>query len=279
METPADSVPPSGAGPAEVPSEVPAEAPAGLARGLVRRLDRAALATIFRGDPGRPNPGLAAGWPYVSLVLSATDLDGSPLLLLSDLADHSRNLAAESRLSLLYDGTHGLAQPLTGPRLTLAGRAAASDEPRVRRRFLARHPGAALYADFADFRLYRVTVERGHLVAGFGRIHWLAADKLLLPEEDWRALAAVEPALLGRLNAEQAAALAALGRKLAGEAGPWRLTGVDPEGCDLRFGGRMARLSFLERVSDPEAVARVIAEGATGAAIGEAGGSGPATGG
>jgi putative heme iron utilization protein len=172
-----------------------------------------------------------------------------------------------------------LAQPLTGPRLTLAGRAEASDEPRARRRFLARHPGAALYADFADFRLYRVAVERGHLVAGFGRIHWLAADRLLLPEEDWRALAAAEPALLDRLNAEHAAAIAALGCKLAGEAGPWRLTGVDPEGCDLRFRGRMARFSFPERVSDPEAVARVIAEGATGAAIGEAGGSGPATGG
>ena len=257
METPADSEPPSGAGRAEAP----AEAPASLARGLVRRLDRAALATVFRGDPGRPNPGLAPGWPYASLVLSATDLDGSPLLLLSDLADHSRNLAADPRLSLLYDGTCGLAQPLTGPRLTLAGRAEACGEARARRRFLARHPGAALYADFADFRLYRVAVERGHLVAGFGRVHWLAADGLRLPEEDWRWLAAVEPALLERLNTEHAATLAALGGQLSGEAGPWRLTGVDPEGCDLRLDGRPARLFFPERVSDPDAVMRVIAEG------------------
>ena len=273
METPADSVPPSGVEPAGVASEAPRSTPAVVARDLVRRHDRAALATIFRTDPtATPPRRLATGWPYVSLVLSATDLDGNPLLLLSDLADHSRNLAAEPRLSLLYDGTRGLAEPLTGSRLTLAGQAERSDHSRHRRRFLARHPGAALYADFADFRLYRVRVERGHLVAGFGRIHWLGSDELLVPEPDWRALAEAEPALLGRLNAEHASILAALGLKLVGEAGPWQLTGVDPEGCDLRLGGRTARLSFPERVSDPDAIAGVIAEGATGATTDKSGG-------
>src|SRR5215470_16228516 len=134
-----------------------------FARGLLRRADRAALATRLGPE----------GWPYASLVLLAVDHDGAPLLLLSDLAEHSRALAADPRLSLLIDATAGLDDPLTGPRLTLLGTAARTTLKQPGRRFLARHPAAELYAGFADFHLYRVAVSRAHLVAGFGRIHWL----------------------------------------------------------------------------------------------------------
>ncbi len=144
------------------------EDPARLARRLLRAAESASLATIERD----------AGGPYASLVLVAADQDGSPILLLSDLAEHSRNLAADDRASLLFDGTAGLEDRLTGPRLTVLGRAIASDAPSHRARFLARHPGAAQYADFGDFRFYRVAVERAHLVAGFGRIHAIAAADL-----------------------------------------------------------------------------------------------------
>jgi len=128
-----------------------------------------------------------SGRPYVSLVLVAQDEGGSPVLLLSDLAEHSRNLKAEPRAALLYDGTAGLADPLTGPRASILGRiepiAASEPVSRLKARFLARHPAAASYADFADFRLYRMTVERAHLIAGFGRIQWLtAADVIAAPD-------------------------------------------------------------------------------------------------
>ena len=148
------------------------EDPARLARRLLRTVESASLATIERDGGG----------PYASLVLVAADEDGSPILLLSDLAEHSRNLAADDRASLMIDGTAGLEDRLTGPRLTLLGRAIASDAPRHRAGFLARHPGAAQYADFGDFRFYRVAVERAHLVAGFGRVHAISADDLLCPE-------------------------------------------------------------------------------------------------
>ena len=148
------------------------EDPARLARRLLRAAESASLATIERD----------AGGPYASLVLVAADEDGSPILLLSDLAEHSRNLAADDRASLMVDGTAGFEDRLTGPRLTVLGRAIASDAPRHRARFLARHPSAAQYADFGDFHFYRVAVERAHLVAGFGRIHGIAADDLLCPE-------------------------------------------------------------------------------------------------
>ena len=84
-----------------------------FARELLRRADRAVLATRLGPE----------GWPYASLVLLAVDHDAAPLLLLSDLAEHSRALAADARLSLLVDGTAGHADPLTGPRLTLLGTA------------------------------------------------------------------------------------------------------------------------------------------------------------
>lgn len=231
-------------------------APATSARRLMRACDRAALATAQRPDgTGSAEAGGAdtGGWPYPSLVLVAFDHDGSPLLLLSTLADHTRNLLADSRVGLLFDGTAGLAQPLTGARLSVLGRAERSDDPAHRARYLRRHPDADFYAGFADFAIYRVTVERAHLVAGFGRIHWLSAAELDLPTSA-PALAAGETELLDRLNGE------GYGPRLApstdgdgtGQGASWSLTGVDPEGCDLRRGGYVARVDFEQRIHDPE---------------------------
>src|SRR5436305_382543 len=132
------------------------------ARELIRGRDRAALATALpAGTQGE------AAWPYASLVLVAVDHDLSPILLLSDLAEHSKAIAADPRVSLLFDGTAGRAQPLTGPRVTLLGRAAKTDDQRLERRFLRHHPDAGMYAGFGDFHFYKVTLDRAHLVGGF----------------------------------------------------------------------------------------------------------------
>jgi putative heme iron utilization protein len=136
-------------------------------RALMRAQATAALGTLIDGAP------------YVSLVMVAFDADGSPLLLLSRLAQHTQNLLADPRVSLLFDGTAGLEEPLTGPRLTVIGTADACAEPRALERYLARHPSAAVYAGFSDFDLYTVTIARGHYVAGFGKIAWIEAAELL----------------------------------------------------------------------------------------------------
>src|SRR6266704_3292356 len=104
--------------------------PAAAARWLLRSRDRATLATLLAG-------GLA-GAPYASLVLTATAADGAPLLLISDLAQHTINIAAEPSVALLFDGTAGFDEPLTGPRVTVLGRAERSVDARLRARFLAR---------------------------------------------------------------------------------------------------------------------------------------------
>lgn len=232
------------------------------ARRVMRAVDRAALATALRGD--HPAGGSPEGWPYPSLVQVALDLDGTPLLLLSTLADHTKNIAADPRVGLLFDGTAGLAQPLAQPlagsRVSVIGRAERSEEPRHRARFLARHPAASLYAGFGDFAVYAVSVERAHHVAGFGRVHWIErAD--LLPYPVPPALAEAEGDILAHMNADHADAVRLYATALAGmpdetaEQG-WTMTGLDPDGCDLRCGGTIARVDFDQRADDP-ASARV----------------------
>lgn len=263
---------PAPPGPGEPAPSGTAAKPGDAARRILRAVDRAALATALRAGAG---PGDAAGWPYPSLVQVALDLDATPLLLISTLADHTRNIAADPRVGLLFDGTAGLAQPLAGGRVSVLGRAERSDDPRHRARFLARHPGASVYAGFGDFAVYRVAVEGAHLVAGFGRVHWLDPAELLLPDVPV-ALARAEPDILAHMNADHADALRLYATVLAGQpggadGGGWAMTGIDPEGCDLRHGAAIARVDFDRRVEDPEGARAVLAGLARRARGGEGG--------
>jgi len=216
-------------------------------RRLMRRQAHAVLATSLAGD----SAGHPGGQPYASLVAVACDLDASPLLLLSDLAQHSRNLVENPQLSLLFDGGGGGDDPLAGARLSLLGAAARCDDPHLLARFVARHPGAAAYAGFGDFHLYRVTIGRGHLVAGFGRINWVEPQEIRFSAEAG-ALAAAEPEIVAHMNADHADAVALFAARLLRRPGSgWRMTGIDPEGIDLRQEHEMARLDFPADLPGP----------------------------
>ena len=130
------------------------------ARRLVRASGRATLATALAGE----------GWPYGSLVMVACAQDASPLLLVSELSEHTRNLASDPRASLLFDGSIGLDVPLTGLQATVLGPVERRDEPAALGRYVRRHPDAETYLALDDFHLYRMTIERAHVVAGFGAI-------------------------------------------------------------------------------------------------------------
>ncbi len=217
-----------------------------LARQLLRRADRAALGVaLAEGDQRRP---------YVSLVLLAVDHDLAPILLISALAEHSKAIMGDERVSLLIDGTAGLERPLTGTRLSLVGRAVKSDEPRLRARYLARHPDAAGYAGFKDFAFYRVAIERGHLVAGFGMIRWLDGAALRIPDALAERLIEAEAGIVAHMNEDHADALDLYANRLLSLPGQgWRMSGIDRDGFDLRLGGQVARLDFAEPVSDADA--------------------------
>jgi putative heme iron utilization protein len=150
--------------------------PAKDARALIDGAARAYLGSLAERTG---NSGGSDTFPFVSLVLPGRDATGRPLLLLSDLSDHAKNLKRDPHASLLYDGTAGLAEPLTGARVTLIGRVVAADSPENRARYLAAQPSAQGYAGFGDFHLYRFEIQEALLVAGFGRIHRIPGDALL----------------------------------------------------------------------------------------------------
>ncbi|MGP1257112.1 MAG: HugZ family protein [Kiloniellales bacterium] len=219
--------------------------PSDRVRDLLRRAETAALATSLARD--------GSGWPYPSLVLMTVDPAGCPLLLLSDLADHTANLKADPRAGLLVSDVAGLADPLTGARAAVLGQLEVAQDPLLKARILQRHPGASVYADFTDFNLYRLQVERAHLVAGFGQIHWIEGADVLLDITRTEALAAAEAEIVAHMNEDHADAIAVMAAQLLGLPGDgWRMTGVDPEGCDLRREAALARLDFVKPVQDAE---------------------------
>jgi len=219
-----------------------------LVRRLLRMADRAVLGTAMAATQ-------LQGWPYASLVMLTVDHDVSPLLLLSDLAEHTRNFRRDDRVSLAIDGTGGLDVPLTGARATVIGRITQEEDRRCRSRYLAHHPAAAQFAGFGDFHLFRVTLERAHLVAGFGRARWVKAAELTADLPPAGGLADAEAEILAHMNDHHADAIMAYATGLLQlPAGDWRLVGVDCEGCDLRWQGQVARLNFPDRASDVDAV-------------------------
>lgn len=190
------------------------------------------------------------GWPWVSRVSLATDMAGRPSFLISQLSPHFAGLEADARCSLLI-GEPGKGDPLAHARMTLAGRAErlgdGSVRAHVRRRFLQRHPKAALYADFGDFAFWRVRPERLSLNAGFGKAYELGPADVVGDAACLDALGELEAGAVAHMNEDHQDAIdlyagSALGRPVSG----WSLAALDPEGLDLVKGDQTARFWFAE---------------------------------
>jgi putative heme iron utilization protein len=222
--------------------------PKSAAKRLLREGRGGALATLMA----------ETGDPYCSLVNVATAADGSPLLLISTLAVHTKNIQADARVSLMLDERKE-GDPLEGARVMLMGTAAPVENPDLRRRYLDRHPSAAMFAGFKDFAFYRVTLKRAHLVAGFGRIVDLEAADILTDLTDADALVVAEEEIVSHMNEEHAEAVQLYATKLLGGCeGDWRCVGCDPEGLELQLDRTALRLSFPRRVTAPGALRQVL---------------------
>ena len=237
--------------PARRPGADPDFDPLAESRRLLRSIRAGALGTLN-----------GSGDPFSTLVTVATDPDGSPLILVSQLSAHTRHLDADPRCSLLLAET-GAGDPLTHPRLTITGKAVkiTDKEPRaaIRARFLARHPRAELYADFSDFSFWRIAMEQVHLNGGFARAARFPAARLVTSLEGAQTLVAAETGALAHMNADHADALGLYAASLAGmPSGAWIATGLDPEGMDLACGDLNARLPFPERITTPGDLRKVL---------------------
>ncbi len=196
----------------------------------------------------------AAGHPFASLVNVATAANGSPVLLLSQLAAHTGHLEQRPRCALLLAET-GKGDPLAHPRLTVMADAVPDDDEGLRSRFLRRHPKSSLYAGFGDFGFWRLNPVGTHLNGGFARAAQVSADDLLLSLAGADALLASEEGAVAHMNEDHADALSLYAQHFASQArGRWRATGFDPEGMDLLAGTRTARVLFPRRIEDAGAL-------------------------
>ena len=188
----------------------------------------------------------AKGQPFASLVTPACMPDGSLLLLLSRLSEHTRHLVADPRCSIMVSGAPASDNPQTMPRITVTGVAEIIDDRALKARYLAVHPYASLYADFGDFATWRVTLGGGLLVGGFARATRLKAAELTPDADAVAAILAAEPGVLAHCNRDHADALAAI----AGSAGDWRMVTADVDGFDLALGEKVLRFPWSAPVKD-----------------------------
>ncbi|MBV8790825.1 MAG: DUF2470 domain-containing protein [Pseudolabrys sp.] len=220
------------------------------AKKLLREGRSGALATLMAGS----------GDPYCSLVNVATAADGAPLFLLSRLALHTKNLLADRRVSLMLDERKE-GDPLEGARIMLMGTVEVTDDAAARRRYLARHPDAYMFAGFGDFAFYRMTIRAVHLVAGFGRIDDLDAAEILTDISGADEMIATEESAVKHMNDDHAETLRLYAtRLLGGRDGEWRCVGCDPDGLDLQLGRQALRLAFAQRVTSPQSLRQTLAD-------------------
>lgn len=228
----------------------------GEARALARRLLRegrhASLAVLEAGS----------GHPLASRVALATETGGTPVILVSELSAHGPALAADGRSSLLV-GEPGKGDPLAHPRMTLVCTAERLERggishDRARRRFLNRHPKAALYADFGDFHFFRLKIERIALNGGFGKAYALTPDDILISGMALlENFGAIEAGVLEHMNEDHREAIAHYAARLGGQksgSGKWRMSGLDPEGMDLISGDQALRIDFPAPLASVEEV-------------------------
>jgi heme iron utilization protein len=216
--------------------------PSRLARSLLRRSRQGALATLMAGS----------GDPYCSLVNVASHADASPILLISRLALHTKNILGDNRVSLMLD-ERVAGDPLEGARIMLAGRAEEADPDQagiLRRRYLNAHPSAEAFVEFKDFSFFRIVPSSAHLVAGFGRIIDLKPNQFLTDISDAAGLLEAEQGAVEHMNEDHREAMNLYATKLLGaDSADWTCTGCDPDGLDMRAGAATLRLDFPERVT------------------------------
>jgi heme iron utilization protein len=228
--------------------------PSKLARLLLRRCRQGALATLMAGS----------GDPYCSLVNVASHPDGSPILLISRLALHTKNILGDTRVSLMLD-ERAEGDPLEGSRIMLAGRAEEESRPEelalLRRRYLNAHPSAEAFVDFKDFSFFGIRPAGLHLVAGFGRIIDLKPEQFLTDISDAETLLEAEQGAIEHMNEDHLDAMKLCATKLLGApTADWRCTGCDPDGIDLQAGMTALRLDFPRRIVTPAALRQVLKE-------------------
>ena len=216
--------------------------PVDAARLLLRSAIGGTLATVTEGQP------------FASLIAPAPAPDGSVLMLLSDLSEHTRHLRTEPRCSLLLTAPSDDPNPQAGARLTLTGLAHPDPDPALHARWVAGHPYAAFYAGFGDFHIFRLRPAAGLYIGGFASATRLRLADLTPDPAGVEAVAQAEAEVIAHCNADHADTLALL----AGHPGAWRMTACDVDGCDLTADERVLRIAWPHPVVDAAGIRKAL---------------------
>lgn len=199
--------------------------------------------TLARGGEAALST-LTDGFPYGSLIQYACDAQGQPLMLISDLAEHTQNLLLDARASLLIWEAPGEQDPLAVGRVTLIGRAVKAQQGLED--YLKVHPQASAYASFKDFHLWRLEVERVRYVGGFGSMSWVPVDDYKAAEAD--PVAALARGVISHMNEDHADSLVLLaGQKLGKPVEQVKMVGCDGAGYVVIADGKTVRIEYAQR--------------------------------
>lgn len=184
------------------------------------------------------------GYPFGSITPYLVDHDGSLLILISTLAEHTKNIRNDPRVSLI---THNQEDPhiQTQGRITVVGTASlVTEREQAGRRYLRYFPEAQTYFAMHDFSFYRIVPLALRYIGGFGDIHWIKAEKYQTPPG---TLAAKEEELLHKVNAKRSAAQGLV-------------IGIDCDGFDVRLNERTERRDFPALATDSAQVLVLLQE-------------------
>jgi putative heme iron utilization protein len=246
-------------GPPEKPAAVQPPEPtyAERARTLMARARTGTLATLSSRHPGHP---------FGSLMPFAVDESGRPLFLISALAMHTKNLAADPRASLFVADAGATEDPLAAGRVTLmgsAGRVPSTRRADARATYLARHPSAASWVDFEDFSFWWLELLDVYWVGGFGAMDWLEVRDYSAAQPD--PLADAATGILEHMNRDHPDALVTMARVIGREdVEEARMVSVDRLGFALRLRSgarfRTCRIAFPREVTSGVVCREVLIE-------------------
>ena len=239
-------------------------------RQLVRSALRGYLSTEFDSKNFKNIKTLMnKPFPYSTFTLAAFDYDLSPILLLSDLSEHTKNiqeknsaslmLCEESRLYNLFqkfdNKFSSYEDPMSRPRVTLIGKLKKTKDPNHRKRFISRHPASNLYANFKDMNFYKMDVKSAHLIGGFAQVKWFTSEEILC--KNFSNFKESEENIITHMNSCHKTSIKMYINNLmkseissTQRKGDWKITGIDPDGFDLRKKKETARYFFEKEVSN-----------------------------
>lgn len=216
-----------------------------------------------------------SGHPLATRVTVATDIDGTPIILISELSHHTPALMNDPRCSLLV-GEVEAGDPLAHPRMTIICKAKRLDRQteegqRAKKRFLMRHNAASLYADFGDFHFFKLEIERANLNGGFAKAYALQADDFVLNDDALcAAFADAEDGVIEHMNEDHQKAIAHYAKTavpdlaISHSNAVWFITGIDPDGIDLKADDTALRIPFEKAPIQADDIRAVLVEMAKG---------------